>query len=181
MTTLKEIRKQFSDLGLGNPRKLDRETIERRIALHHKIEADRAERAAYMAAATAARQARIADRTDIDFSDLSKVESEWRPMLRWAESAINSWQENLKKFTADLASDPCYAFSWSLSKFEAAAENEVAHTIRHAYKNGSTAEETQDELTKEALRLAAHPARSTSPTSNLMEQCRAAALSQVLR
>lgn len=100
---------------------------------------------------------------------------------RWAEAADHSGRSALERFRKKLdEGDPAYAFEWSAEAFFAAAMVRVATFVLEALaetpEQGGMmpADELMTWLRREAhdrmLRAARHPARSSSPQSNLMEQ-----------
>lgn len=108
--------------------------------------------------------------------------------LTWnVQGVIESAEATLKSFTEKLAKDPSYELSWGGDAFRAAARLKVFKSVQ-TYLNDQdklAADEVKIEnVRKEAynnvIRGAKHPARSTSPCSNLMEQEVTVAWSDVL-
>lgn len=98
--------------------------------------------------------------------------------LVWAlESMLRGAKDDVDKFAARFAEDPCYAFEWADAAMEAAAKQWVATRLQTVLEaNGVDA--VFEEARREALRGARYPSRSTSQPSNLMAQYKAAAYAE---
>jgi hypothetical protein len=101
--------------------------------------------------------------------------------VRRTHSAIESAQHTIGKFHAAIDSDPSYAMSWGMDAYRAAASMKVQTIVLRwldvvnddAYPNvtrDNVVAMITNEFTRDVMREARSPARSTSPTSNLMEQ-----------
>jgi hypothetical protein len=101
--------------------------------------------------------------------------------VRRTHSAIESCQHTLGRFHAAIDADPSSAMSWGMDAFRAAAmlkvQTIVLRTLRAAdddaipdVTRANAVASLTKEFTASILSDARHPARSTSPTSNLMEQ-----------
>lgn len=92
---------------------------------------------------------------------------------------------DLAKFSKSFGDDPCHALKWSLSAFEAAAKLEVAKSLIWSFTPRVdwapvTVAQATKQIENQLLNAARYPAWSTSPTSNLIDQCRLAALTEAL-
>jgi hypothetical protein len=102
-------------------------------------------------------------------------------LVRRTDRAIESAQHTIGKFHAAIDNDPAYAMSWGMDAYRAAATLKVQTIVLHtltvadddAFPNVTRANVvallTKD-FSVDIMREARSPARSTSPTSNLMEQ-----------
>jgi len=104
-------------------------------------------------------------------------------LLRRANNRIEQGDEAIKKFAADLQGDhPAYAFQWAHNAMNATAARDVARDIKKAVESIGTGTCTmwslRDSVTSNVISSAKHPSFSTSPTSNLMEQFKNAALAE---
>lgn len=115
-------------------------------------------------------------------------------LLRWRlEDMRDRAQALVVKFAEEVVKDPAYKMGWSMDAFSAAARVKVSNELLRwleprseeelAAVNERRAQEGQppltdavlleianEQVTRNALRLARSPARSTSPVSNLLEQ-----------
>lgn len=91
-------------------------------------------------------------------------------------------QDSLAKFQAQLQENPVYALSWSQEKFLDAAWVRLATEMLAALgeDKGETAALVAREMQRRVLAAARSPARSSSVTSNLMEQAQAQAAAELL-
>lgn len=85
----------------------------------------------------------------------------------------------LESFAADLAKDPTEALRWSAQAFEAAAKIRVAKTVLSVFDKGGM-DLVREMVTREVVRGARDPQRSTSMASNLLHQCEVSAWAEVL-
>jgi hypothetical protein len=93
---------------------------------------------------------------------------------------IKSATKDIEEYAAKVLKDPAHALSWGSGAFEAAATIKVWSEVKQwlaaaEERKGDLTPETVvakivEQMTREALRGALYPARSTSVTSNLMEQ-----------
>jgi hypothetical protein len=101
--------------------------------------------------------------------------------VRRTHSAIESCQHTLGRFHAAIDADPSSAMTWGMDAFRAAAMLKVQTIVLRwldvvdddAYPNvtrASVVSMITNEFTRDVMREARSPSRSTSPTSNLMEQ-----------
>lgn len=135
-------------------------------------------------AAEAARKAKLAAEAERrgtleSFVERSKDMSEEDRALGWKLRYFLGDEENyareLAKFQENLAKHPTYALSWSGSLFAAAAAHEVAKEVRGWFEAGADMADVTDEALKQAMRGARNlgNSRSTSTTSNLVDDCKA--------
>jgi hypothetical protein len=103
-------------------------------------------------------------------------------MLEIVERKRKFAREELDKFAANMAKNPAYALEWSGGAFTAAGDYEVCSWILAAVDEnaGVGLEKIIKQLERDVLRAARYPSRSTSPTSNLMEQEIARAKAELL-
>lgn len=100
---------------------------------------------------------------------------------------ISAIKQGQAEFVKKFQEDPSHALSWSQKTFEESAELNVRElvlsSIQSQIKKGKGAGEALAYLTeyisKEAMRSARWPARSTSPVSNLLEGCKGQAFAMV--
>lgn len=92
--------------------------------------------------------------------------------LKLCREDLREADRQLEKFLTRFADSPAYAFEWADSAIAAAATQRVITQVVKAL----TAEDSKATLDsiccyalKEAMRAIRDPARSTSPTSNLVE------------
>jgi hypothetical protein len=95
------------------------------------------------------------------------------------ECRRDSAEATLARFRSKLADDPAHALEWSLDAFEAAAARAVCCTVIASIYRGTTAADLLDRALHAALIGARSGSRSTSPASNLMEQCMTAEWARV--
>jgi|GEM_PF-5783490 len=79
-------------------------------------------------------------------------------------------QKKIDEFTARFKEHQVYAMTWSDSLFEAVTRKSAVEEIQEALSNGATLDDVEKHLTKEVLQRARFPQRSTSVSSNLVEQ-----------
>jgi hypothetical protein len=88
----------------------------------------------------------------------------------------------LAKFKENIDKDPAHAFEWSNEYFQVAANYKVASIIVGCMEGtGFELRSLQDHLLGFVLHGARYPSQSTSPTSNLYEQCKLAAFTEAYR
>jgi hypothetical protein len=109
-------------------------------------------------------------------------------LVRCFERKVESADGHLAEFVTKMQDAPWHALEWSGIAFGAAADKKVYSTmleaIRAARHRGSDDETIfgilKQYALRESLRIARNPPRSTSPTSNLMEQCIGTAWAEAL-
>ena len=96
---------------------------------------------------------------------------------------MESNQTAIAKF-AKIMADPTacrlYALTWASDIFKQTAEFEVAQSVLHSLNENFPIEDIRDNLTSTALNIARYIPQSTSPTSNLAEQYKAAACLEIM-
>jgi len=108
---------------------------------------------------------------------------EKRHPLNTLNGAIESLQDELNKYFDKAKADPFYNLSWGLGAFEAAAKHKVYRGLLYYFESDPTEDRWNAilaETRKEALQKASSPQRSTSPTSNLADQCEMKALANIV-
>lgn len=103
--------------------------------------------------------------------------------IKSLESSVETLQGAMDRFATRFAEDPVDALSWGHGTFQDAAKLNVAQgllrMIAEGREHGSTDMEIFQEmrrvLLRNALQGARYPECSTSPSSNLMAQCKTAA------
>jgi len=105
-------------------------------------------------------------------------------LKKFTKIAANS-RKQIDIFRDDLANDPARALIWGTSAFEHAARISVAEMLIYCFteREGEptfTIEQARKTLLDRVINKSLYPARSTSPTSNLMEQCESAACAEAL-
>lgn len=100
--------------------------------------------------------------------------------LRWMMRGVVHTVEGFEKVKADfiekVQKDPSYALSWSVGFFEATAKFDVCKSIMYMFDEmGLEEEEIKKEIMERALQKNRYRASSSSPSSNLMDQCEGAA------
>lgn len=105
------------------------------------------------------------------FADLDRSEEEGK--LAYVASSILSQRKTataaIAKFAAEVVESPSYALSWSINQFKYAAQLEVGHRVQRWIEAGVTYTNIKNEVIRQAMQLASNSSRSTSPTSNLMD------------
>lgn len=178
-TSLKALRAHLNELTGRNTRKMERAELERGIATALAHQDREMARRVDEEIAAAERATRVAARSDFDNWVATDKSSEAR-LARFITDAITSARAQVEKFTNNLSMNPSYAFDWSGEAFNAAAVIEVHAELLNAFRNGATLDDIRSTLTDRVMSAARSPARSTSPTSNLMSQCRASAEANIL-
>lgn len=90
-----------------------------------------------------------------------------------AKAQLDAW-------VAKAAEDPVYQLGWAESAFDDAGTYHVLSEVAAALDAGCSAAEALRTVTREALRGARHPQRSTSASSNRLEQAKTAAYAEVI-
>ena len=90
--------------------------------------------------------------------------------------------KKIQQFKIDFDKNPLYALDWSRSVFYAAAENDLIETVKLSLKSGErTPEEVGEKLKQELLqRCQSCGNKSTSQTSNLVEEYKIEALAKII-
>lgn len=149
------------------------EEVSKLLAAKSVKDAARAVEEARKAAEKAERDARIASRGSVEefiaSKELEDSERKLSWLLRRAMGEIEREAKTLKDFAKSMSENPLYALSWSKEVFEKSARASVAKELLKAFEMGATFEEWQEEARRNAMRMARHPAMSTSPTSNLVD------------
>lgn len=137
----------------------------------------KAKQAAEDAAEKAALEAVAATRGEFEafaataFADLDRSDEEGK--LAYVASSILSQRKTataaIAKFAAEVVESPSYALSWSINQFKYAAQLEVGHRVQRWIEAGVTYTNIKNEVIRQAMQLASNSSRSTSPTSNLMD------------
>lgn len=94
--------------------------------------------------------------------------------LDWLARQRSSDEATIAKLAADLATNPAHALKWSADAFAAAARIEVAAQAA-AVIEAKGLDVALTIARENVMRGARFPERSTSPTSNLVSECRTAA------
>ena len=138
--------------------------------------ADEAKREAEKEAARKAREARVAARGPVaDFIKANRFSDndEDRRLSRcmaWVVGVIADHEIKTAKLADGFAENPTHAMSWSIEFFTHAAQYQVARQLMNGYESGMTAKGVQEVAMREVMHKASNPSRSTSPTSNLVDQ-----------
>lgn len=132
-----------------------------------------AEKEAAEAKKKAERDALAAFRGDMEtFAERFRYSESDREIVRAAGFAIRAFEEH-EKLSSDLAEnytkDPYHTMSWGIDLFEVAAKHRVASWFKTQFEAGTSKEEMLAGATREMMYVASSVARSSSPTSNLME------------
>lgn len=102
--------------------------------------------------------------------ELSKEERDEHMFFDNVQRELERANEVLEQFVKDIQRDPVYALEWGMKAFSAAAKYKVHSQIKYWFENGLSVAEIKEILEQETFRGSRSPARSTSPSSNLMEQ-----------
>jgi len=102
------------------------------------------------------------------------------------DDRIASAEGVIAKFKANLETNPEYAFQWSSSAMEAAADLALCTYVRAVFADEErespvTMTDLQDHLRREVERMASSPSFSTSVPSNLMDTYKLKATTELLR
>lgn len=148
-------------------------------ALIVRLEAAEQKRAAEEAKAAADKAARaVVSASRGDFVEFSKkaygttLDGDEAKLAHAAYVSLNqkaSAEKQIAKFATEVVANPSYALSWSLDQFKHAARIEIANRFQEMVEAGHSLEVIKAEVIKQAMQLASTSSRSTSPTSNLME------------
>ena len=68
-----------------------------------------------------------------------------------------------------MVENPSYALSWSINQFKYAAQLDVGHRVQCWIESGVEFSVIKNEIIRQAMQLASSSSRSTSATSNLMD------------
>lgn len=90
-------------------------------------------------------------------------------------------EKQIAKFATEVVANPSYALSWSVDMFKHAARIEIADRFQKMVEAGHSLEVIKGAVLKQAMQLASNSSRSTSPTSNLMEDERRVAWANLAR
>lgn len=99
---------------------------------------------------------------------------------RFSGSTV-TFKSRLEDFVERALKHPTHALTWSMDLYSAAAKAELEKLVRNYVEEGRTAAELREAITQSVVSGASSPARSTSPTSNLMEQEKLSAAADLLR
>jgi hypothetical protein len=94
---------------------------------------------------------------------------------RFAVATLEEHKAMTTKLATEFLHNPSYALTWGLTYFEHAANYNVAKWIVTMFEDGQSIADIGAEATRQALQSAGSVNRSTSPTSNLMEDYQRAA------
>jgi hypothetical protein len=129
------------------------------------------------AAKKAALEAVAATRGDFEafaataFAKLDRSEEEGK--LAYVASSILRQRKTataaIAKFAVDVVENPSYALSWSINQFKYAAQLDVGHRVQRWIESGVEFSVIKNEIIRKAMQLASNSSRSTSATSNLMD------------
>ena len=86
------------------------------------------------------------------------------------ESSLASNQARIAKFAVEVQENPAHAMTWAMDTFSAAAEIKVQTEVINTLKDGCSLAAAIEHCNQRVLWGARNPARSTSVTSNLLEQ-----------
>lgn len=166
------------ELNMVRARNLTQATWEKKVLENALIEEAnmrlRAEKAAAQAAETAARDARVEARADVDAWIHAAKETEEAVLgyaLRRALATVEAWPNVLADYQSKLAKSPVYTLSWSGQFMEQAADFQVASWLVEGFKVGALLQDLTAEALRETLRAAKGSSRSTSVMSNLVDDC----------
>lgn len=120
------------------------------------------------------RQSRIAARGDFaEYANLRRREGEKGNLARavnWAVGVLEKHEEMTADLAERFARDPAYAMSWGMEYFKHAADYSVAKDLKSMFEHGVTVESMLNDFSRALRHKASYPSRSTSPTSNLVDQ-----------
>ncbi len=88
------------------------------------------------------------------------------------KNSLDQWKEKFEK-------NPSYAFEWSNDAFKAAAHLELYSIVLHQLKDGCSIDALLDDLHDRILYKSSYPSMSTSVPSNLLDQYKLAATSDL--
>lgn len=104
-------------------------------------------------------------------NELKGEERKLAYIIRHALRVVSTKEEEIEKFNESMKSDPIYALSWGITQYVGFAKIRVMEELLRHFEYGCTFDDWKNYAIEQALRGARYPARSTSTTSNLMEQC----------
>ena len=107
-----------------------------------------------------------------------------RENIAWLRERLRDERDRAKKeleaFAARLAEDPVYQLGWAEGAYDAAGTYHVLAEVTAAFDEGCSAKDALATVTREALRGARSPERSTSVTSNRLSQAKTAAYASAI-
>lgn len=180
LTPIEDLRNEYAHrFGRYPNRNWKRETIEEKLREDRQREAEeqrrRAEAQAELDRLAAEREQRAAERRTLaEFADnfdrdLIAADYPLWHAARWANDVLEG-HENIARYLGEkFAKDPAHTMEWGDQYFTRAAHWKVALDFKDVFENGLSKQEIVDTFTREVLRRAASSSRSTSATSNLME------------
>ena len=104
----------------------------------------------------------------------------FRRMISKAKVAIENYNTQQEKFIDELRENPESAMAWSISMFSSVAKYRVALVVKDYFESGASESDIIEYMNDQVVRMSRWPARSTSPTSNLMEQEKLAAYAEFI-
>lgn len=177
--THSELTTRYMELTKTRPdRRWKTETLAQKVAEKEeqkaRYEAEEARKAKEAAVAEQMRQSRIAARGDFaEYANLRRREGEKGNLARavnWAVGVLEKHEEVTAKMADRFAKDPAYAMGWSLEYFKHAADYSVAKDLKSMFEHGVAVENMLYDFNRALRHKASYPSRSTSPTSNLVDQ-----------
>ena len=130
------------------------------------------------------RQSHIAAGGDFaEYANLRRREGEKGNLARavnWAQGVLEKHEEVTADMTARFAKDPAYAMSWGMEYFQHAADYAVAKDLKSMFEHGVNVQSMLNDFNRALRHKASYPSRSTSPTSNLVDQETLRALTKVV-
>jgi hypothetical protein len=191
MSTLNELAQRYSELTRQPvDRRWKESTLATKVAEAEeqkaRHEAAEAERARKEQIAEQMRQSRIAARGD--FADFGKnfrrsEREDYHRLARavnWAQGVLEKHEEVTADLTERFAKDPAYAMSWGMEYFQHAADYAVAKDLKGMFEHGVDVQSMLNDFNRALRHKASYPSRSTSPTSNLVDQETLRALTKVV-
>jgi len=91
------------------------------------------------------------------------------------QSDIDSGQKMVDEFREKLGEHPAYALEWAHKVYRSVAQAQVAENLKAFIEHNEDFDELLAYVTREAIRRAKYPERSTSICSNLLDRDSAAA------
>jgi len=95
------------------------------------------------------------------------------------DEKIANVKRGIEKFVAELTDNPAYAFRWADAKMGLAAEGYVAEVVKEmtltCKAEGESPEILRERVTRAAVQAGKYMKRSTSQSSNYMDNAKAAA------
>lgn len=184
MATIKQLRAHYVELNLGTLRsakQMTAEQLQQRITSHIEFQDRMAaqaideQRAKELKEAQrkAAIERRAAGRPDPE-------DNLWMHLLMRCKSSIARFEKTRDEFTANLLKSPTHALGWARDLFSEAAEYELAHELLEVYAAGIHYDDMKTEMLARLTRQASYcTSRSTSPTSNLVDDAKLQALAKI--